>query len=312
MSAQLEIAFSPDRNMLAPLHVAARSVLTSHSGVPEFLILSTELEDADIDLLRDTLEKTGRKYSIRFLRIDPAPFLDFPKWGGNHATYFRLLIPELSDSERCLYLDCDIFCNADLAELGSFDLGGKALALSPEAPISKSADKMVTALLGDKADGFYHNAGVSLINCPLWRVNGFKARCFEFILKHKPQYCDQSALNYCFHGEILPLAANFNLHTNVRANWPLLRKPKGGSGCLLHFVDYPKPWSALGRWVHPFGSQWWGEYRKTAHFQKNRHKPAPMRWDARTRLGYRKALKDKILFSLYNRGLFLPKGVPAG
>ena len=68
MSAQLEIAFSPDRNMLAPLHVAARSVLTSHSGIPEFLILSTELEDDDIDLLRDTLEKTGRKYLIRFLR----------------------------------------------------------------------------------------------------------------------------------------------------------------------------------------------------------------------------------------------------
>ena len=175
MSAQMEIAFSPDRNMLAPLHVASRSLLLKHSGVPEFLILSTDLEEGDIDLLRDTLEKTKKKFSLRFLKIDPSPFAEFPKWGGNHATYFRLLIPELSDSERCLYLDCDIFCNADLDELARFDLGGKPLALSPEAPISKSADKMVASLLGEKADGFYHNAGVSMINFPLWRVNGFKS-----------------------------------------------------------------------------------------------------------------------------------------
>jgi hypothetical protein len=67
----------------------------------------------------------------------------------------------------------------------------------------------------------------------------------------------------------------------------------------------------MGRWVHPFGKMWWDEYRKTAHFQKQRHKPPPVRWDSRSLVGYRKALKDKLLFSLYDIGLFLPKGVPA-
>jgi hypothetical protein len=66
----------------------------------------------------------------------------------------------------------------------------------------------------------------------------------------------------------------------------------------------------MGRWVHPFGQQWWKEYRKTAHFRKKLHKPAPVRWNEITRLGYRKALKEKMLFSLYERSVFLPKGVP--
>jgi lipopolysaccharide biosynthesis glycosyltransferase len=311
MNPQMEITFSPDRNMLAALHVAVRTVLKSYNGAPDFLILSTDLEDSDIHLLQDTCEKTGKKFSLRFLKIDPSPFAEFPKWGGNHATYFRLLIPEISNAGRCLYLDCDIFCRTGLEALSSFDLGGMPLALAPEAPIDKSADKMVFTLLGEKAKGFYHNAGVSLIDCHLWRAGSLKKKCFDFILKHKPQYCDQSALNYCFHGEIAPLPAKFNLHTNVRANWQLLRKPISGMGCLLHFVDYPKPWSQFGKWAHPFGKMWWEEYCKTSHYKINCQKPAPVRWDSRSQVGYRKALKDKVLFSLFNKGLFLPKGVPA-
>ena len=307
----LEIAFCADRNMLAAMHVAIRSVLESFKGVPQFLILSTDLEASDLSVLHNTLKETGKSYSLRFVRIDPTPFANFPRWGGSHANYFRFLIAELSDCDRCLYLDCDTSCYTDLGVLADFNLSGYPLALSVGAPISQCADKLIISLLGQNVIGLYYNAGVCLINCATWRNNNFKLACFNFILEHKPQFSDQSALNYCLQGRIAPLSGKFNFQTNVRANWPLLRKPNRGAGCLLHFVDYPKPWSAMGRWIHPFGQQWWGEYQKTAHFRENCYKPAPIRWDAKTWLGYRKALKDKLLFSLYERGMLLPKGVPA-
>jgi lipopolysaccharide biosynthesis glycosyltransferase len=169
---------------------------------------------------------------------------------------------------------------------------------------------MIVSLLGEKAKGFYHNAGVCLLDCDLWRSGDLKNKCFDFILQHRPQYCDQSALNYCFHGEIAPLPGHFNLHTNVRTNWPLLRRPACGAGCLLHLVDFPKPWSPFGQWIHPFGSQWWKEYQKTSHFNKNPHQASKLLWDKKTKIGYKKALKDKVLFSLYQSNLFVPKGVP--
>jgi lipopolysaccharide biosynthesis glycosyltransferase len=312
MSAQMEIAFCADRKMLAALHVAAKSALEHFNGEPSFTVLSDDLGDAEMALLHKTLATIGKKFQLNLLHVDSKTFQDFPSLAGRYSTYFRLLIPDLIPNDRCLYLDCDILCYTDVSHLGKWDLRGLAVGLAPEAPIHQSLDKKLFVDLGPDAHGSYYNAGVCLIDSAKWRNENLAHKCFDYIAKNRPDFHDQSALNYCFHGEIAPLPLKFNFHTNVRANWPLLRKPKCGEGCLLHFVDYPKPWSALGRWVHPFGSQWWGEYRKTAHFQKNRHKPSPMRRDAKTRLGYRKAFKDKILFSLYNRGLFLPKGVPAG
>ena len=47
---QLEIAFCADRNMLAALHVAAKSVMQHFTGIPRLLVLSDELGSADIDL----------------------------------------------------------------------------------------------------------------------------------------------------------------------------------------------------------------------------------------------------------------------
>lgn len=47
---QLEIAFCADRNMLAALHVADKSVVQNFTGIPRLLVLSDELGSADIDL----------------------------------------------------------------------------------------------------------------------------------------------------------------------------------------------------------------------------------------------------------------------
>jgi len=308
---QLEIAFCADRKMLAALHVAAVSVLLHAGSKIDFLVLGDDLQEGDIDTLGQSLSELGKDFSLRFQKLDSKKFQDCPRLAGSLANYYRLFVPEFASSARCVYIDCDTLCRADIGELSAFDLKGNPIGMCAEAPLAGCQDIKLAARLGTKR-GSYFNSGVLVFDVLAWKQEKHADKCLDYSQKNQPEYHEQSALNEMFFGSISALPGKFNFLTNVRANWPLLRKPKCGEGCLLHFVDYPKPWSALGRWVHPFGSQWWGEYRKTAHFQNNRHKPVPMRWDARTRLGYRKALKDKILFSLYNRGLFLPKGVPAG
>jgi lipopolysaccharide biosynthesis glycosyltransferase len=307
----MEIAFCADRNMLAALHVAAKSVLEHFQGVPSFTILSDELGEADIDLLRKTLQATGqKKFQLELRNVNSSAFRDFPSLAGRHSTYFRLLIPDICQEERCLYLDCDTLCCVDFSFLANFDLNGNSLALAPEAPIQFSLDRKLVDELGARASGLYYNAGVCVMDCDRWRRENLAKKCLDYVTQFQPDYHDQSAMNFVFHNKIASLPLKYNRHSNVRANWPFFRKFTLQCGQLIHFVDYPKPWSAGGRWVHPFGNIWWEEYRKTAHFKKNRLRPPAPRWDAKTRFGYRKALKDKILFTLYERGAILPKGVP--
>jgi lipopolysaccharide biosynthesis glycosyltransferase len=307
----MEIAFCSDRKMLAALHVAARTILKNFVGTPKFSVLTDDLEETDFELLRETLDSLGKEYVLQSFQLDTKQFDGFPKLAGSYSTYFRLMIPDILESQNCFYVDSDTLCLCDISSLLSFDLQESPLALVPEALIQNSVDLQVFKMLSADAKGPYFNAGVSLINCKKWLSEGIKDSCINFIGKHQPKYWDQSALNFVLHGRIAVLPGKFNFLTNVRANWPTLRSPNYGKGCLLHFVDYPKPWSAMGRWVHPFGNQWWGEYQKTAHFRKNPHTPAPVQWDSKTRFGYHKALKDRLLFSLYGHGLILPKGVPA-
>ena len=306
----MKIVFCADNGMLAALHVATKSVLEHFQGEPSFTVLSDELGEDDMGLLHKTLAATGKKFQLNLLRLDSKPFQHFPSLAGRHSTYFRLLIPDLIPNDRCLYLDSDVFCALDLSDIACFELQDHPVALVTEAPIEKSPDQLVFKSLGERAHGDYFNAGVSLINCERWRKENLKEQCFEFIADNQPPYWDQSALNFVLHGRIAKLPKHYNRLSNVRSNWPFFRPPISCSGHLVHFVDFPKPWSRYGRWVHPFGKLWWQAYRQTAHYHAGGKVNSEIKWNAKSREGYKKTLKDKILFSLYCSGLILPKGVP--
>jgi lipopolysaccharide biosynthesis glycosyltransferase len=170
----MKIVFCSDRGMLAALHVAAKSVLEHFQGVPSFAILSDELVEADVGLLRKTLSTTNKNYHLEFYSVDSSVFREFPSLAGRHSTYFRLLIPGICSDKRCLYLDCDTLCLVDLSPLAHFDLKDSALALVPEALIHLSLDTKLVAELGRKATGFYYNAGVCMMECDRWRRESSK------------------------------------------------------------------------------------------------------------------------------------------
>ena len=306
----MNIVFCSDRAMLPALHVAAMQVLKYITGRPEFSILSEDLAESDLALLRQSLDSVGKPFELSLIPVSSKPFADFPRLTGSLAAYFRLLIPDLMEAERCLYLDCDTFCQVDLAPLFDWDLGSCPVGMCAESPIHGNADVRVANELGNRAVGHYYNSGVMLFANTLWKTEQISRQCMEYVSRQQPNYHEQSAINFVLHGRIAGLPNNFNCYTNVRANWPSLKSPKNSLGQLLHFVDFPKPWSRYGMWVHPFGKMWWHSYRQTAHSQVDGKVNSAVKWNTKSWEGYKKALKDKILFSLYCSGLILPKGVP--
>ena len=305
----MNIVFCSDRAMLPALHVAAMQVLKYITGKPEFSILSEDLADSDLALLRRTLDSVGKPFGLALIQVSSKPFANFPRLTGSLAAYFRLLIPDLIEAEKCLYLDCDTFCQVDLAPLFDLDLGPCPVGMCAESSINGNADLRVARELGSRASGHYFNSGVMLLANPLWKKEQIAHLCLEYVSKQKPDYHEQSAINFVLHGRIAVLPTNYNCYTNVRANWPGLKFPMNGLGQFLHFVDFPKPWSRFGGWVHPFGKLWWQAYRQTAHSQTGNKVISFMKWNAKTREGYKKSQKDKILFYLYEKNLIIPKGV---
>jgi lipopolysaccharide biosynthesis glycosyltransferase len=310
----MDIVFCSDRRVLAGLHVAAKSVLAHLAGTvvrPVFWIFSDEIDEADLALLHATLESTGRPFTLQLRSVDAAPLQAFPRLTGSLAAYYRLLVPEQIDAERYLYLDVDTLCRADLSVLMGVPLDGCPAALCSEGPITGNADTLISKLLGERATGDYFNSGVMVVDVQKWRSMGLTAQCLEFLTNNKVTHWDQSAVNYVLHGRIASIKSHFNCYTNVRSNWPLLKRPHSGKNCLLHFVDYPKPWSRYGEWVHPFGRDWWSAYRSTAHYPVGRSPDleVELRWEQWP--DYKKAVKDKLLFFAYARGWIQPKGVPS-
>lgn len=301
------LVFSADKRVLGGLHVAALSILQSYALDRDITLhlFSEGLNDADIDLLRQTLARSGRDFELKTETVDESLFAGFPTLQDSLATYFRLVAPLVLDVDRFLYCDVDTLCQVDLSPLLDLELEGCPIALTPEADIHASPDPNVALELGEKASGFYYNAGVMVVDAKQWRAEGLTDRCLEYIAERQPTYHDQSALNSILHGRIKGLPSQYNCRTKVRRTWADQLSSDQGNGYLLHFVDFPKPWSPFGRWVHPWGKLWWQYYRNTEHFRNDQ---APndgkcLRVMMNNCQGYQQMLKDRLLFSMLQTGL---------
>jgi len=311
----MNIVFCVDPSVLPGLHVAAYSLLERmHPAADQtrFTIFSETLDDSDMALLQQTLGVLTKRFKLELRRVDGSGFAKFPPLNDSWATYYRLFAARICESERLLYLDADTLCDVDVSELNSLDMRDTPVAWVPEAPLSRAVDRNVAEYLGNSEAESYFNAGVMLMNVAEWRRQKISERAMEYIAAHRPAFHDQSALNFVLHRNALD--EKYNCMSNMRKNWPAVQRPYGSIGRLVHFLDYPKPWDFLGEWVHPQYRLWHSVLNQTAmrHFQSWR--PTASRRLPKTRkawIGYKKALKDRILFAGYRHGwLRRVKGVP--
>jgi lipopolysaccharide biosynthesis glycosyltransferase len=306
----MNIVFCADYGVLHALHVAAYSVLNrmDQSGeATHFFIISDKFEQRDIDKLAETLRKTGKKFQVELVRLDPKVFAGFKPLNGSLAAYYKLVIPELIKVDRYLYLDTDILCDVDLSPLEEVSMEGVSVAWVSEAPMDKAFDRKVALDLGNNPDHLYFNSGVLLVNALEWKKQDVTAKTLEYLTHNEALIREQSALNVVLHQRTIPIDEKYNSLSNMRKHWPDLIKPLGQIDRLIHFADYPKPWDFLGELMHPQFSLWREILNQTAMPDFHSWDPLPSRRIPKTKvslLGYKKGFKDKILFTLYSKGLF--------
>lgn len=139
---------------------------------------------------------------------------------GARGTLFRLLIPQLLECPKIIYLDCDVIVNMDIRELWETDIGGSALGvvrdvwsidyLKGKKPALRRA--LVWKAMGVEKDKYF-NAGVLLMNLDKIRADyDFIAEVAAFYKKYKKAVtlADQDCLNHIFSGDVYFMDVKFN------------------------------------------------------------------------------------------------------
>lgn len=186
------------------------------------------------------------------------------------SSFYRLVISDILEDERCLFLDGDLIINTDLTEIYDIDLTGKYLAGVKDCGIQRDMGEYHSykdELEIPTMDG-YINAGVLVMNLDLIRKNGMN-KAFISCMNHYYKMMDQDILNKCCFGKIKYLDLKYNLFVDYYKRLYLLEKTafsqreiSNADMCngIIHFTGKYKAWN----FFTVRGSHLWWEYAKKA------------------------------------------------
>jgi lipopolysaccharide biosynthesis glycosyltransferase len=171
-----------------------------------------------------TAERFGQK--VRFIDVTE-PFAEINRDGGmdklsksfTRGIFFRLLVPDLIDTEKVIYMDCDVVVNMDICELWNIPLRSSNCSIAAvidEGIILKFQKKFrerIRANLLRLARDKYFNSGILLMDLERIRQKHNvmrEAKTFfeRFALLSK--YPDQDFLNAAFKEDVLFIEGRFN------------------------------------------------------------------------------------------------------
>lgn len=140
-------------------------------------------------------------------------------------TYARLLIPKIfAEFERVLYLDCDMVCTTDVAELYHADMQGMSICAAPDAilnmeawnnPNSGDTKHYLENVVGICEEGQYVNGGAMVFD--IAAVNRDEKNLFAMAEARQWKWADQDVLNHVYANQILRVEMAWN--TIVIANF---------------------------------------------------------------------------------------------
>jgi lipopolysaccharide biosynthesis glycosyltransferase len=253
--APLHLVFAADDRYSPGLQVAAASTLLwlPPERTPHLHVFDGGLRPASWRRLERALRRCHPR--LRLHRHDLSAYrLDAirDRGGSGPCAYARLLIPQLLEAPRALYLDVDLILLADVAPLHDLDLRGHsfAAAVDPLLP-TIGDDAPFEDLPADQRALPYFNSGVMVLDLERWRRERIGERTLAFLADHGPlsTYYDQTALNHLLRGQWLELAPHWNSLSRDFSWTPQAGMTPEPLPAVLHFYAVVKPWvSAIEPW----------------------------------------------------------------
>lgn len=261
MNEKKTIVFSSDNNYAQHLGVALQSLLENNRSLSfQVYILTTDIHQSHIR----HWEEIAAPYvcELNIIDINEKTFenLQMGRWGK--AMYYRLLIPELIEESKVLYLDVDIVVNGPVHEIFETDISSSYLA-AVEAILSDTTSRKRHLNMAPEAK--YFNSGVMLLNLDKWRKDKINKKLESFLQFHTQlKSPDQDALNAVINGQWVPLHLKYNYYYRkifkeeslfLNAFGEKELKEASENPVIIHYVGSKKPWHY--RDIHPLKQLYW-------------------------------------------------------
>jgi lipopolysaccharide biosynthesis glycosyltransferase len=238
------IALASDERYFPGLYCAVASLLSYLDSTRrvDLKVLDGGVSSASIAKLSALVDRFNGTARLEFVTVDWSVFRDATLGPGqSRIAYCRMLLPQLLDVQRVIYLDCDVLVFRDLSELFDGELSsGKVIAAVHDSETLTLADdsaNLANAMCLPR-DGAYFNSGLMLLDLTQLRKSRFTKQSVDFLAKQKGHYRfhDQSAINFLLHGKIVALPEHWN-----RASWRFDQQDDNHLNCVLHYTR-SAPW----------------------------------------------------------------------
>ncbi len=218
-NATVSVVFAANDYYVPYLSTLFASILEhcSSTRAYEFIILSKDITDSHRASLEAQLAEKG--VQLRMIDVTNAmrPYEEMLVVHSHFKleTYFRLLLPQLlPNHHKVLYLDSDMVCLHDIAQLYDTDVEDYLVAACKDpdttgiysgierdvAQPNKRA--YVDNVLGIKNPYDYFQAGTVLFNLDAWRDSIDTVEMFRFAQTTRLQLLDQDVLNVFCQGRV--------------------------------------------------------------------------------------------------------------
>lgn len=166
------------------------------------------------------------------------------------GTLYRLMLPELIDVEKVIYLDSDVIVNLDISELWNIDIRNYTLGAVLDIESSRNDKRFKKFYESINVDlNRYFNAGVVIFNLDKLRNFDLLDKSIDFFYnKPNAPHLDQSALNYFFKdNDVRLLDRKYNIIVSdelMKINFERKKVDDIGNG-IYHFAGIGKPWNGI-------------------------------------------------------------------
>ena len=143
---------------------------------------------------------------------------------------YRLLLPELIQDDKILYLDVDIIVNGNIQELYDIDIENYYVAGVSDIGIDRAA---LMPHLGLNLDDIYINSGVILLNLKNIRKDLIYEKWIYEVNEHSYIGRDQSIINKTCKDKIKIIDNKFNVSISTGLN--------ASENIIIHYTGI-KPW----------------------------------------------------------------------
>lgn len=275
MNQNKEVFLAADINYLPHLATTIASIVTYNSEILINLIVS-ENEKNEWGKVKNS-DPLFNEVKIHY--IDDNFSDDLIECGHlKKQTYYRLMIPYLTENSKVLYLDSDLVVTGSISPLFDIDLDDYYLAAVED---NTSVVDMAKNKLGLTKNQLYFNAGVILINVLKWKESEISKKVTKFITENpeKISFSDQCGLNKILADKWKRISISWNLSPadeyryRKGVNKTRYTDDELKSACdnpkIIHFMGSVKPWNVKvenSEFKFLLNNQYWIYSKKTKYY----------------------------------------------